>query len=130
MDKIDESKLYKNLLDIKEMTHGADSPTPSLKKDMLAIRKLANQAIALVKPVKKYYKVVPIEAEQYDGSYEMSYKYHIDVDGYGNCALPTMEGKMDLVKGDWLATGVKGEHWVIREEVFKKTYQEVINDER
>jgi len=27
--------------------------------------------------------------------------------------------------GDLIATGISGEHWVIRDDIFKKTYQEV-----
>ena len=30
---------------------------------------------------------------------------------------------MNLKKGDWIATGVDGEHWVIADDIFHKTYE-------
>lgn len=27
--------------------------------------------------------------------------------------------------GDWVATGINGEHWPIADDIFKKTYVEV-----
>lgn len=32
---------------------------------------------------------------------------------------------MVLGVGDWIATGVNGEHWVIQDDVFNKTYSEL-----
>ena len=26
--------------------------------------------------------------------------------------------------GDWIATGIDGEHWAIKDDIFKKTYTE------
>ena len=37
--------------------------------------------------------------------------------------LKTKEGPMRVHKGDWIATGVDGEHWVIANDIFRKTYE-------
>lgn len=75
--------------------------------------------------IKTYRKVATIQAEQFDGSTEMINRYSIYVDDYGNCAIPTLEGMMELEPGYWIATGVGGEHWAIANDIFKKTYVEV-----
>ena len=36
--------------------------------------------------------------------------------------LSTLEGKMKLTVGDWIATGTNGEHWAVKDKIFKKTY--------
>ena len=76
---------------------------------------------------KKYRKTAAIEAEQFDGSKEMSKKYGIRLmpksleAGY----LNTLEGTLVIHTGDWIATGVNGEHWSIADDIFRKTYVEV-----
>lgn len=75
---------------------------------------------------KIYFKTATINAEQFDGSDEMIEKYNItppmplDPD----YTINTLEGDMVLGVGDWIATGVNGEHWPIVDDVFKKTYAE------
>ena len=77
--------------------------------------------------LKEYRKTATIKAEQFDGSDEMVKKYSImppmplDPD----YTINTLEGDMVLGVGDWIATGVEGEHWAISDEIFKKTYEEV-----
>uniref|UniRef100_UPI003EB7E1FA hypothetical protein n=1 Tax=Pediococcus pentosaceus TaxID=1255 RepID=UPI003EB7E1FA len=39
--------------------------------------------------------------------------------------IKTIEGDMKINPGDWIATGVDGEHWAIADEIFRKTYEEV-----
>lgn len=81
--------------------------------------------------IHKYRKTALIEAEQFDGSDEMAEKYSIYPDSgfvtskdWANWfVLPTKEGDMILNKGDWIATGVEGEHWVIADDIFRKTYE-------
>ncbi|UPI30778.1 hypothetical protein DEDGFLLK_00030 [Lactiplantibacillus phage Gut-P1] len=74
--------------------------------------------------IKIYRKMATIKAEQFDGSDEMIEKYNItppmplDPD----YTINTLEGDMVLGVGDWVATGIKGEHWAISDDVFKKTY--------
>lgn len=42
-----------------------------------------------------------------------------------NWHIKTLEGDLKVNPGDWIATGVNGEHWPIADEVFKKTYDEL-----
>ncbi len=76
--------------------------------------------------IKTYRKTATIQAEQFDGSDEMIEKYHIEYDGA--YILPfrieTPEGWLGMKAGDWIATGVKSEHWPITDDVFKQTYVE------
>ena len=81
--------------------------------------------------IKIYRKTATIKAEQFDGSEEMVERYGVlDTEGAG-LFLPTLEGNLEFHVGDWIATGVKGEHWAIADDVFKQTYAElpVIPDE-
>ena len=81
---------------------------------------------------KTYRKVATIQAEQFDGSDEMVKKYNItppmplDPD----YTINTLEGDMVLGVGDWIATGANGEHWAIKDDIFKKTYVEAGNDKK
>lgn len=86
--------------------------------------------------IHEYRKKTTIKAEQFDGSAEMVNKYHIDEE-YPDLGLmkenpigtlytlPTNEGNMLLDKGDYVATGIDGEHWVIADNIFKRTYERV-----
>lgn len=80
--------------------------------------------------IKEYRKTATIKAEQFDSSNEMMKKYNIHANpeghyfgGFPLYKLPTKEGNMEVHKGDWIATGVEGEHWAIKDSVFKKTYE-------
>ncbi len=42
-----------------------------------------------------------------------------------NWHVKTLEGDLKVNPGDWIATGVNGEHWAIADDVFKKTYKEL-----
>lgn len=83
--------------------------------------------------IKVYRKTATIKAEQFDGSADMIGKYKIisthlacTAGGFeGVYFLPTLEGELRVNIGDWLATGVKNEHWAISDDVFKKTYAEL-----
>ena len=39
--------------------------------------------------------------------------------------LPTKEGNMKLNAGDYIATGIDGEHWAIDKNIFERTYERV-----
>ncbi|WP_405029140.1 hypothetical protein [Lactiplantibacillus plantarum] len=77
----------------------------------------------------KVYLKQPFQAEQFDGSNEMIDKYELIDAGtmLGTHHSPelylTGSGKVDV--GDWIATGVNGEHWAVKNDVFKKTYAEL-----
>lgn len=76
----------------------------------------------------KYRKTALIEAEQFDGSDEMIEKYDIEASVtifISQYVLSTKEGPMYVHTGDYIATGVDGEHWVIAPEIFEKTYERI-----
>lgn len=75
--------------------------------------------------MKLYRKTATIRAERFDGSEEMVERYGVlDTEGAG-LFLPTLEGNLEFHVGDWIVTGVKGEHWAIADDVFKQTYAEL-----
>ena len=76
--------------------------------------------------IHKYKKIVPIEAEQFNGSIEMARKYNIERGDTGagyEYYLPTNEGDMAFNEGDYIATGADGEHWCIAKDIFERTYE-------
>lgn len=50
----------------------------------------------------------------------------LGIDRYhGYFVIPTKDGDIRIHDGDWIATGVNGEHWAVTDDVFKKTYAEL-----
>ena len=39
--------------------------------------------------------------------------------------IPTLEGIMHAAPGDWIITGVHGEQYPCKDDIFRKTYQPV-----
>jgi len=39
--------------------------------------------------------------------------------------IKTLEGYMDVTPGDWIITGVKGEHYPCKPDIFEATYEKV-----
>lgn len=37
--------------------------------------------------------------------------------------IQTLEGKMDVAEGDWIITGVKGEKYPCKDDIFRATYE-------
>ncbi|ARN92900.1 hypothetical protein AZI11_08295 [Levilactobacillus brevis] len=89
--------------------------------------------------IKTYRKTATIKAEKFDEAkwqsiYNDSHnpeewdieaqKFGID-HYHGYFIIPTREGDMRIHDGDWIATGINGEHWPISDDVFKKTYAEL-----
>lgn len=89
--------------------------------------------------IKTYRKTATIKAEQFDEdkwreiydnakspkdwwakSKRLGLDYHT-----GSFVITTLEGDMRVIDGDWIATGVSGEHWPIADDVFRKTYAEL-----
>ncbi|URI13433.1 hypothetical protein [Ligilactobacillus salivarius] len=60
----------------------------------------------MVKKVKVIKKNIPIIA------------YQTEEEKY----IKTLEGIMHAQKGDWILTGVEGEQWPVKKEIFEKTY--------
>nr|DAQ69782.1 MAG TPA: Protein of unknown function (DUF1642) [Caudoviricetes sp.] len=89
--------------------------------------------------IRTYHKTATIKAEQFDGSNEMIDKYDIEVvegDYADDYSMPEAgpapyfryfmpSGYNEIYVGDWVATGVNGEHWAIADDVFNKTYAEL-----
>ena len=71
-------------------------------------------------------KPVIIEAEQFwvntlDGWPLGVYKDSNSPTGY---AIGTLEGFHEVTEGDYIITGVKGERYPCKPDIFKKTYEE------
>lgn len=95
--------------------------------------------------IKIYRKTATIKAEQFDpesgiipqGVSEREYEHTtsgmisamVDELNTGkpshNWHVKTLEGYLKINPGDWIATGVNGEHLAIADDVFKKTYAEL-----
>lgn len=73
--------------------------------------------------LENYRRKEVVKAEQYDGSQDV-------VDRYGNpdfdYSLETFKGYYSWDKDNsvWIATGVDDEHWIIDDDIFKKSYTE------
>ncbi len=37
--------------------------------------------------------------------------------------IQTLEGVMHANAGDWIITGIEGEQWPVKKEIFEKTYR-------
>jgi len=82
--------------------------------------------------IREYRKISTIKAEQFDGSEEMMEKYRILPDyNFGlRCdhwfeINHNTEDQANLLVGDWIVTDDNGNHAIIIDYIFKKTYQEV-----
>lgn len=63
-------------------------------------------------------KIEGVEYE-YDTTYDNSYRYFIR----------TLEGKMNVSPGDWIITGIAGEKYPCKPDIFEKTYERVEDTE-
>lgn len=85
--------------------------------------------------IREYRKTTTIKAEQFDVSLEMMKKYSITYAPFlilvapPRYSLRTLEGYLEIKVGDWIATGEKGEHWAIKDDIFKRTYKLVKDQE-
>lgn len=57
----------------------------------------------------QYFRKKPVIIEAYQTSKELIIK--------------TLEGDMIASKGDWIVTGVDGEQYSVKPDIFKKTYE-------
>jgi hypothetical protein len=77
-------------------------------------------------------KPVVIEAVQFDGSRGVV----TDIEGLCYCAttevgnphIHTLEGAHHVSHGDWVITGVKGERYPCKPDIFAATYEALEND--
>ncbi|MCY8235350.1 hypothetical protein [Priestia endophytica] len=70
-------------------------------------------------------KPIPIEAEQYKKGMEDGFiKVHDEENGHPvKPYIQTLEGKLTFNKDDYIVTGVKGERWAVRKDIFEETYE-------
>ena len=68
-------------------------------------------------------KPVEIEATQFipDEPAPDGVLIHAD----GSATISTLEGAMTVSPGDWVITGVKGEHYPCKPDIFEMTYEPV-----
>ena len=73
-------------------------------------------------------KPVVIEATQWfkDGDHwAVSIYQSIDPDMAGHGWIKTLEGGHIVTPGDWIITGVQGEHYPCKPDIFEATYEPV-----
>lgn len=84
-------------------------------------------------------KPVVIDAIQWDGTYvgmraieaalptlvTFEREAHSDRNKVHRWRIGTFEGGHDVTAGDWIITGVKGEHYPCKDEIFRLTYEPV-----
>ena len=63
----------------------------------------------------KYYRKKPVIVQAYQTDEEM--------------IIPTLEGDMKASVGDYIITGVNGEQYPCKPDIFEKTYEPVNEDE-
>ena len=70
-------------------------------------------------------KPVVIEATQWFkmGDHPAVIRDPVTVDRH--CGVETLEGFMRASPGDWIITGVKGEHYPCKPDIFEQTYEAV-----
>ena len=72
----------------------------------------------------KYFRKKPviIEAKQWfkQGDHPMVF-----TNDNGTSEIWTLEGNHQVTSGDWIITGVKGEHYPCKPDIFELTYEEV-----
>ena len=67
-------------------------------------------------------KPVVIEATQW---FKMGDHPAVCQNGKEKGAVQTLEGPMTVTPGDWIITGVKGEHYPCKPDIFEMTYEKV-----
>lgn len=76
-------------------------------------------------------KPIVIEAEQFVVDMYDEDKTHVPVGVYPDVtsstgySIDTLEGTHEVTKGDWIITGVKGEKYPCKNDIFLLTYEKV-----
>ena len=72
-------------------------------------------------------KPVVIEATQWfkQGDHPMVKPLPFNPDVMDRGIIATLEGDHTVSPGDWIITGVKGEHYPCKPDIFEATYEEV-----
>jgi hypothetical protein len=69
-------------------------------------------------------KPVVIEAQQYRNADSWPEGVYRAPDG-SEAYIETLEGKLHVSEGDWIITGVKGEKYPCKPDIFEATYEAV-----
>lgn len=74
---------------------------------------------------RKYRKTALIEATQWHAMGDHSAVLDVlnPVDNSRRFWIDTLEGGHVVTPGDWIATGIQGEHWPIKPDIFAATYE-------
>ena len=70
-------------------------------------------------------KPIVIEAEQWDIDKDIEGVTYINLNNQQMGVIQTLEGHMIVSLGDWIITGIKGEKYPVKDEIFKITYEKV-----
>jgi hypothetical protein len=77
-------------------------------------------------------KPIVIEAFQWNGEtvrgFQMYWKEGDPVPKPPYLAIPTLEGVMEASVGDWIITGIKGEVYPCKPDIFEATYEPVLDN--
>lgn len=77
-------------------------------------------------------KPIVIEAEQWFPGKEIegvnTKLKNLNIDMEVNPYIDTLEGRMQVSPGDWIITGISGEKYPCKPDIFEKTYEPVIRD--
>ena len=70
-------------------------------------------------------KPVVIEATQWfkHGDHFAVFLMPPDQGAHEQAYVPTLEGPMFVSPGDWIITGIKGEHYPCKPDIFEATYE-------
>lgn len=66
---------------------------------------------------------VVIEADQWNGTMVEARHLGLDIADDGSVGIQTLEGFMEAKSGDWIITGVKGERYPCKPDIFAETYE-------
>lgn len=70
-------------------------------------------------------KPVVIEATQWFKDGDHPAVVNAALSGMPVYLIDTLEGDMMVLPGDWIITGVKGEHYPCKPDIFAMTYEEI-----
>ena len=84
----------------------------------------------------RYIKTGTTEFEQFNETKDQCFKFGIidkasltsvESIAYGDdrYTIPTLEGDIVIHPTDWIATGVNGEHWPVKDDIFQKVYKKL-----
>lgn len=78
----------------------------------------------------KFRKTALIEATQFCklGDHPAVFQTDQSPTGYGIMTLERTKLAHEVTPGDWIATGVSGEHYAIKPDIFEATYERATDD--